>query len=239
MPPFDPCPPGLVRCRLCPRLAAHRQEVARRKRRAYANEDYWGKPVGGFGDPEATVLLLGLAPGAHGSNRTGRMFTGDASGDFLYPALWRLGFASSPQSRRRNDGLALRDLYITAAVRCVPPGNRPTPQEIANCRRWLARDLALPRLRVVVALGRIGHEAFLDHRRAAGVPLVKSRHPFAHGAEHTLPGGPVLLDSYHVSFQNTNTGRLTAPMLDAVLARARALAGLPPVRSSGRGPSSS
>ncbi len=235
---FDPYPPGLRRCRLCPRLVAHREAVARTRRRAYADQEYWGRPVGGFGDPEAPVLLLGLAPGAHGSNRTGRMFTGDASGDFLYPALWRQGFASRPDSRARDDGLELRDLYITAAARCVPPGNRPTGEELRSCRRWLARDLRLPRLRVVVALGRIAHEAFLDHLRDGGRDLVKSRIRFGHGAEHRLDGAPTLLDSYHVSFQNTNTGRLTAAMLDRVLARARRLAGLPAVRSSGRGRSS-
>ncbi len=206
---------------------AHRQQVASRKRRAYATQVYWGKPVPGFGDPAARLLLLGLAPGAHGSNRTGRMFTGDASGDFLYPALHRLGFASQPEARHRADGLTLRDIYITAAVRCVPPGNKPTKQEVDTCRRWLIHDLALPNLRCILALGRIAHEAYLDLLKAEGHTLVKAQLPFAHGAVHQPTAGLVLLDSYHVSFQNTNTGRLTEAMFDAVVIRARELAGLP------------
>jgi uracil-DNA glycosylase family 4 len=221
-------PRALLGCRRCPRLVAHREEVARSKRRAYAGESYWGRPVPGFGDPAARVLLVGLAPGAHGSNRTGRMFTGDASGDFLYPALYRLGFASQPDATNRDDGLRLRDLYITAAIRCVPPGNRPTAGELSRCRSWLARDLALPALQVVLALGRIAHAAYLDLLREQGVPLVKAHRPFAHGAEHRFANAPLLLDSFHVSRQNTNTGRLTCAMFDAILARARILAGLPP-----------
>jgi uracil-DNA glycosylase family 4 len=239
--PFDPAPPELLACRRCPRLVEHREQVARVKRRAYRDEDYWGRPVPGFGDPEGPILILGLAPGAHGANRTGRVFTGDASGDFLFAALHRAGFASQPESTGRDDGLALRDLYITAAARCVPPGNRPTREEVARCRIWLDRDLRLPRLRVVLALGRIAHDAYLDWLLAQGEALVKTRLSFAHGAEHRLPERPLLLDSYHVSFQNTNTGRLTAAMFDAVLARARRLAGLRGpgrVRSSGRGRSS-
>lgn len=227
---LDPAPRALLACRRCPRLVAHREAVARRRRRAFADQEYWGRPVPGFGEPAAPILLLGLAPGAHGSNRTGRMFTGDASGDFLYPALHRAGFASGPRAVARDDGLVLRDLYITAAVRCVPPGNRPTREELDRCRGWLARELALPGRAVVVALGRIAHDAYLDLLRERGAPLVKARHRFAHGAEHRPDGGPVLLDCYHVSRQNTNTGRLTRAMLDAVLARARALAGLPPAR---------
>lgn len=225
----------LLACRLCPRLVAHREAIAARPRRAHAGQPYWGLPVPGCGDPAAPLVLIGLAPGAHGSNRTGRMFTGDASGDFLYPALHRLGFASRPDARGRDDGLALRDVFITAAVRCAPPGNRPAPAELAACRRWLARDLAaLPRARVLLALGRIAHQAVLDLWRAEGAAVIKSAAPFAHGAEHRLPPlpaagtAPLLLDSYHVSRQNTYTGRLTAPMFDAVLARGRALAGLPP-----------
>ncbi len=233
----------LLACRRCRRLVEHRETVARVKRRAYRDQAYWGRPVPAFGDRAARVALVGLAPGAHGSNRTGRMFTGDASGAFLYPALWRLGFASRPVAEARDDGLRLRGLLITAAVRCAPPGNRPAPAELAACRPWLAADLeALPRLRVIVALGRIAHDAVLAWWRGRGAAVVAARLPFAHGAEHRLPGGgPRLLDSYHVSFQNTNTGRLTAAMFDAVLARARALAGLPParprprLRSSGRG----
>jgi len=253
---YDPAPAELLSCRLCPRLAAYREAVARAKRRAYAEQEYWGRPVPGFGDLGARLLIVGLAPGAHGSNRTGRMFTGDAAGNFLHAALHRAGLANRPASVSRDDGLALRGAFITAAVRCVPPGNRPAPGEIANCRRWLARDLSLPRLRVLLALGRIGHEALLDLWVAAGVPLVKARLPFAHGAEHALPplpewrpgmarspgeprrpwvppparttgvraAGVILIDSYHVSFQNTNTGKLTAAMFDAVVARAKALA---------------
>ncbi|WP_456409586.1 uracil-DNA glycosylase [Oceanithermus sp.] len=212
----------LVACRRCPRLAAWREEVGRKKRRAYRDEAYWAKPVPGFGDPAARLLIFGLAPGAHGSNRTGRMFTGDASGDFLYPALWRAGLASRPTSERRGDGLELFGVYITAAVRCVPPGNKPTRAEFATCSTWTARELALlPEVRVYLALGRLAHEALLEHHG-----LVKARFPFAHGAEHALPGGRILLDSYHVSRQNTQTGRLTTAMFDEVLARAKALAEL-------------
>ena len=212
----------LVACRRCERLVAWREEVGRKKRRAYQNEDYWARPVPGFGDPTARLLIFGLAPGAHGSNRTGRMFTGDASGDFLYPALWRAGLASKPHSQRRDDDLVLQGAFITAAVRCAPPGNKPTRAEFAACSSWTARELALlPKLRVCLALGRLAHDALLEHQG-----LVKGRFPFAHGAEHPLPDGRVLIDSYHVSRQNTQTGRLTAAMFDAVLQRAKALAGL-------------
>lgn len=227
----EEAPPALLACRLCPRLAAHREEVAVRKRRAYRDEPYWGRPVPGFGDPEARIALVGLAPGAHGSNRTGRQFTGDGSGAFLFPALHRAGLASRPQSVGRGDGLELRDLWITAAARCVPPGNRPTRQELANCRGWLEHDLArLPRLRVVLALGGIAHDAYLELLRARGARVVKARWPFAHGTLHPLgeahpqADAKPLLDAYHVSQQNTNTGRLTPAMFDAVLARAREVA---------------
>jgi len=225
--PYRPDPPALLRCRRCARLVAHREAVARQKRRAYADQRYWGKPVPGFGDSGARVLLLGLAPGAHGSNRTGRMFTGDASGDFLYPALYRLGFASQPKANDAADGMTLWDMFITAVVRCVPPHNQPQREEIAACRSWLARDAALPNIRCVVALGRIAHEAYLELLRQQGEPIVKSHLPFAHAAEYPCPAGKTLLDSYHVSFQNTNTGRLTGAMFDTVLARARQVAGLP------------
>ncbi len=211
----------IIACSHCLRLVSWREEVGRKKRRAYLHEDYWARPVPGFGDPEARILIFGLAPGAHGSNRTGRMFTGDASGDFLYPALWRAGLASQPRSERPGDGLELRGVYITAAVRCAPPGNKPTREEFAACSRWTARELALlPKVRVYLALGRLAHDALLEHQG-----LVKARFAFAHGAEHTLPGGRVLLDSYHVSRQNTQTGKLTAEMFDEILARAKALAG--------------
>jgi uracil-DNA glycosylase family 4 len=228
MAPFYPA--ALEHCRLCPRLVEHREAVAVgrvMRRRSYAGQPYWGKPVPGFGDPEAKLLLLGLAPGAHGSNRTGRMFTGDASGDFLYPALHRAGLANQPTSSARSDGLALAGVWITAACRCVPPQNKPTREEVASCRRWLEHDLALlPELKLVLALGAIAHDAYLEYVRAQGATLAKRDHPFAHGALHYPPGALPLLDSYHVSLQNTNTGKLTAAMFDALLARAKGLAGL-------------
>lgn len=227
-------PEALLSCRRCPRLVDHREAVAREKRRAYRDHDYWGKPVPGFGDPDARIVLLGLAPGAHGSNRTGRMFTGDASGDFLFPALWRAGLADRPTAVDRGDGMTLRHAWITAVARCVPPGNKPTRQEIGNCRDWLAYDFAhLPRARVVVALGAIAHDGYLELLKARGAEVVKARFAFEHGRVHSLAGLAAsssvlpLLDAYHPSFQNTNTGRLTEAMFDAVLARARDLAGLP------------
>ncbi|ADI14983.1 uracil-DNA glycosylase [Truepera radiovictrix] len=223
--PFDPAPEALLSCTRCPRLVAHREAVARVKRRAYRLEPYWGRPVPGFGDPEARIVLLGLAPGAHGSNRTGRMFTGDGSGAFLYPALWRAGLANQPRAAHRDDGLVLRGVFITAAARCVPPDNKPTREELQSCRGWLARDFAgLPNVKVVVALGRVAHESYLE-LISRGQRLVKARYGFAHGALHTFAGAPPLLDAYHVSLQNTNTGRLTPEMFDAVLARAKELAG--------------
>lgn len=211
----------VVTCRRCPRLVEWRERVGREKRAAYRDWDYWARPVPGFGDPQARLLIFGLAPGAHGSNRTGRPFTGDASGDFLYPALYRAGLANQPLSRHRGDGLELRGVYITAAVRCAPPANKPLPEEIRNCSSWTGLELSLlPQLRVYLALGQIAHDALLAHHG-----LRRAAHPFTHGLEHDL-GGRVLLDSYHVSRQNTNTGRLTAGMFDAVLERAKALAGL-------------
>jgi uracil-DNA glycosylase family 4 len=211
----------LVTCHRCPRLVEWRERVGREKRAAYRGWEYWAKPVPGFGDPDAKILIFGLAPGAHGSNRTGRPFTGDASGDFLYPALYRAGLANQPLSRHRGDGLELYGVYITAAVRCAPPANQPLPEEIRSCSSWTELELSLLRqVRVYLALGRIAHDALLTHHR-----LRKAAYPFAHGLEHDL-GGRVLLSSYHVSRQNTNTGKLTAPMFDAVLERAKALAGL-------------
>ncbi len=213
---------AITACERCPRLVAWREEVGRKKRRAYRDWTYWAKPVPGFGDPGARLLIFGLAPGAHGANRTGRVFTGDASGDFLYAALFRAGLANQPTSTHREDGLRLKGVYITAAVRCVPPKNKPTREEIQNCADWTARELAhLPNLRVYLALGRIAHDALLDR-----FGLKKKDRPFAHGACHRLPGGGVLLDSYHVSRQNTQTGRLTQSMFDEVLAKAKRLAGL-------------
>lgn len=212
---------ALIACRLCPRLVAHREEVARKKRAAYRDLPYWGRPVPGFGDPRAKVLLFGLAPGAHGSNRTGRPFTGDASGAFLYPLLFRAGLSSKPESEPGDD-LRLFGVYLTAAVRCAPPGNRPSREELRACARWTERELALlPEVRVYLALGRIAHEALLEH-----FGLKKARFPFAHGRVHPLPGGRHLLDSYHVSRQNTQTGRLTPEMFLKVLEEAKRLAGL-------------
>ena len=226
-------PPGLEGCRACPRLVEHRERVAERKRAAYATETYWGRPVPGFGDPAARLVLLGLAPGAHGSNRTGRQFTGDASGDVLFPALHRAGLADRPASVRRGDGLRLRGLWITAAARCVPPGNKPTRDELGRCRPWLVEDLGrLPAARVVLALGAVAHDAYLETLRARGARLVKARWRFAHGHTHHLDeafpeaGALALVDGYHPSFQNTNTGVLTEAMLDAVLRDASTLAGL-------------
>jgi uracil-DNA glycosylase family 4 len=215
---------AVIACERCPRLRAHCEQVAREKRRAYRDETYWGKPVPGFGDPHARLVLVGLAPGAHGSNRTGRMFTGDASGDWLYAALHAQGFASRPDSVSRDDGQRLRDCWITAAGRCAPPGNKPAPAELDRCREYLVAELALlKRTRVVLALGRIGHEAWL---RASGwwqrLP-VRDRPRFAHAAEATLPDGIVLLSSFHPSRQNTQTGKLTPAMWRAVFARARRL----------------
>ena len=216
----------MIACERCPRLRAHCEQVAREKRRAYLDQEYWGRPVPGFGDPRARLVIVGLAPGAHGSNRTGRMFTGDASGDWLYAALHRAGFASQPESVSRDDGQRLRDCWITAAGRCAPPGNKPAPAELDHCRPYLAAELRLlTRARVVLALGRIGHEAWL---RASGwwerLPA-RERPRFAHGAEARLADGITLLASFHPSRQNTQTGKLTLAMWRAVFARARQLVG--------------
>ncbi|HXS82447.1 MAG TPA: uracil-DNA glycosylase [Methylomirabilota bacterium] len=213
---------AVIACERCPRLRAHCEQVAHEKRRAYLDQEYWGRPVPGFGDPRARLVIVGLAPGAHGSNRTGRMFTGDASGDWLYAALHRAGFASQAESVSRDDGLRLRDCWITAAGRCAPPGNKPTPAELDRCRPYLAAELRLlTRTRVVLALGRIGHEAWL---RASGwwekLPA-RERPRFAHGAEARLADGITLLASFHPSRQNTQTGKLTPAMWRAVFARAR------------------
>jgi uracil-DNA glycosylase family 4 len=215
-------------CRACPRLVAWREQVGRERRAAFRDEEYWARPVPGFGDPRARVAIVGLAPAAHGANRTGRMFTGDRSGDFLYAGLWRTGFANQPTSVDRHDGLALSGAWITAPVRCAPPANKPTPGERDRCRPFLVRELDLLRdLRVFVPLGQFGYQAL------CGVLGVRPRPPFGHGAELALPDGRAVVCSYHVSQQNTFTGKLTEPMLDAVLARARELAGLPPPRTRG------
>ena len=214
----------LIACRRCPRLVEHCQTIAREKRRAYLEWEYWGRPVPGFGDPNARVLVLGLAPGAHGSNRTGRMFTGDSSGYFFYRVLHQTGFANLGVAARRDDGLKLKDLYITAAVRCAPPQNKPTPQEITNCSDFLDRELALlKRVRIVVPLGRIGFEAYLNHLKRRGLLTSKAPYQFAHGAQYDLPDGRILLASYHPSNQNTQTGKLTEAMFREVFERARRL----------------
>ncbi len=216
-------------CRRCPRLVAWREEVARERRAAFADETYWGRPVPGFGDPAAAVVLLGLAPAAHGANRTGRVFTGDRSGDFLFAALWRTGFADRPASIGRGDGLRLRDAWVTAAVRCAPPGNRPTPAERDACLPWSVAELALlGRVRVILCLGAFAWDAALRLRAAAGLAPLRPRPAFGHGALAIPEAGPALLGCYHPSQQNTFTGRLTPAMLDAVLLSARELAGLEP-----------
>ncbi len=210
----------IVACRACPRLVAWREQVAVERRAAFRDEEYWGRPVPGFGDPSARVVVVGLAPAAHGANRTGRMFTGDRSGEWLYRALWRAGFANQAESTGRDDGLRLTGAWITAPVRCAPPANAPTPAERDACAPFLARELALlTEARVLVALGAFGWRAVCDH-----VGL-RPRPRFAHGAEVALPGSQVLLGCYHVSQQNTFTGRLTEAMLDEVMGRARTLAG--------------
>ena len=208
-------------CRACPRLVEWREEVARTKRAAFRDEEYWGRRVPGFGDPAARIVIVGLAPAAHGANRTGRMFTGDRSGDFLYAGLHRVGLASQPTSVARDDGLTLTDCYITAPVKCAPPANKPTPDERDRCRPFLDRELALlTRMRVVIALGGFG---FGEAARLLGAT---GRPRFAHGAEVPLPDGRTLVGCYHVSQQNTFTGRLTPSMLDDVLRRAVVLADL-------------
>jgi uracil-DNA glycosylase len=212
-------------CRRCPRLVAWREEVARVKRASFASEDYWGRPLPGFGDPMARVLVLGLAPAAHGGNRTGRIFTGDRSGDWLFAALWRAGFANQPTSVTRDDGLTLSDCFVTAAVRCAPPANRPTPQERDTCLPWSERELALlAGVRVVVCLGAFAWDAALRLRAAAGEPVPRPKPRFGHGTE--LPGDRLtLLGCFHPSQQNTFTGKLTQGMMEAVFERARELAG--------------
>jgi uracil-DNA glycosylase len=223
----------VIACTRCPRLVAYREMIAREKRRAYRDHDYWGKPVPGFGDPNARVLVLGLAPGAHGSNRTGRPFTGDASGKFMYPVLYEVGFANQPTAVDRNDGLQLTDLYITAAARCAPPDNKPLPQELANCAPYLEREFAgLNRVRVIVALGRIGFEAYLNHLVRRKTIASKREYEFRHGAEYAMPDGRVLLASYHPSNQNTQTGKLTKEMFQRIFKRARELADESPGRIS-------
>jgi len=213
----------IVGCRRCPRLREHCSRIAEVKRRAYREWDYWGKPVPSFGDPQARLLILGLAPGAHGSNRTGRMFTGDRSGDILYRALYQTGFASQPSSVSRADGLELRGAYITAVAHCAPPGNKPTPEEIRNCRPYLERELdLLTNLRAVVALGRIAFDGYLEVLKGRGAIRSRAQFPFGHNCAYaTAEGQPLLIGSYHPSQQNTSTGKLTERMLVDVFRRAR------------------
>jgi len=213
---------NIVACRKCPRLVRHREEVARSKRRAFREWTYWGKPVPGFGDPRAELLIIGLAPAAHGANRTGRMFTGDRSGDFLYAMLHRAGFASQPISQHRDDGLRLRNAYITAAARCAPPANKPLPEEIANCRAYLEAELDILRPRAVLALGKIAFDAYLKLLCEWDAIPRGARFEFHHGASNALPGKlPQLFAAYHPSQQNTQTGRVTKAMYQSVLRKIR------------------
>lgn len=230
---FDALNTEVIACRKCPRLVAWREEVAINKRKAYQAWDYWGKPVPGFGDHKARLLVVGLAPGAHGSNRTGRQFTGDGSGGFLYPALYRAGFASQPQATSRNDGLILKDMYITAAGRCAPPGNKPTPEELHNCQPYLEKEIEILKPRVIVVLGRIAFEKIVRIYSSKFVNKDQPiKHPkplaFAHGAVFSLNTDslnlePWLLCSYHPSQQNTLTGKLTIEMFDKIWIKAREL----------------
>jgi uracil-DNA glycosylase family 4 len=221
--PFKILDREIIACARCPRLVAYRAEVGRVKRRAYRDWDYWAKPVPGFGDPRARLLLIGLAPGAHGANRTGRMFTGDRSGDFLYKVLHATGFASQPTSISRDDGLKLRDAYISAVARCAPPGNKLALEEIRACRPYLVRELELlDRVQEVVALGRIAFDVYLGILREQGKIARRSAFLFGHNAVHeTGPGQPLLISSYHPSQQNTSTGKLTEAMLREVFEGAR------------------
>ena len=213
----------VVACQRCPRLRRYCEEVARVKRRAYRDWEYWGNPVPGFGDPRAQVLIVGLAPAAHGANRTGRVFTGDRSGDFLYRALHRCGFASQPQARSRDDGLELRNVYIAAAVRCAPPGNKPATEEFRRCRPFLERELdALAGLRVVVGLGKLAFDVYLSILKDRGIIRSRAGFPFGHNVEYRVAAGqPVLVGSYHPSQQNTSTGKLTEQMLQDVFTRVK------------------
>jgi uracil-DNA glycosylase len=215
----------VIACTRCPRLVVYRETVAREKRRAYREWDYWGKPVPGFGDPESRVLVLGLAPGAHGSNRTGRPFTGDASGSFMYPILYEAGFSNQPTAVRRDDGLKLKDLYITAAARCAPPDNKPLPQELANCAPYLEREMdGLKNVRIVVALGKIAFDAYLNFLKRRGLLPSRKDYIFAHGVSYKMRDGKTLLASYHPSNQNTQTGKLTREMFLRIFKEAARLA---------------
>jgi uracil-DNA glycosylase family 4 len=218
---------AIIDCERCPRLRAYCTAIGETRRRAFIDQTYWARPVPGFGDPRARVLILGLAPGAHGANRTGRPFTGDGSGDFMYPVLHDLGFASKPRAIAADDGLKLRHAWIASVVRCAPPGDKPTPTEIRNCAVHLSAEIAaLPKVRVVVCLGKIAWDGYLAHLLHTGVIARRSLYSFRHGAEYMLPNGIFLLASYHPSLRNTNTGRLDTVMFTRVFTRARELAGL-------------
>lgn len=215
----------VIHCTKCPRLVAYREQIGREKRRAYRDHEYWARPVPGFGDCNARVLVLGLAPGAHGSNRTGRPFTGDQSGKFMYPILYKVGFASQPNATDRKDGLKLIDCYITAAARCAPPDNKPLPSELANCAPYLDREFEiLSKLKVVVVLGKIAFDAYLTHLKRLGVITSRVGYVFGHAAEYVTPNGITLLASYHPSNQNTATGKLTPEMFEEVFRRAKRIA---------------
>ncbi len=212
----------IIACRKCPRLVEWRERVAREKVRRYRNEEYWGRPLPAFGEPDASLVIVGLAPAAHGGNRTGRMFTGDSSGDWLFEALHAYGFATQPRSKHRSDDLRLLNCLITAALRCAPPKNKPLPEEMENCRPYLSRELGFgTSLRVVVALGQIGFNSFLKAWQEGGHLLPDPRPRFEHGGEWVLPGGLVLISSYHPSRQNTQTGKLTRSMFHDIFRRAR------------------
>jgi uracil-DNA glycosylase len=230
-PALDALNTRITVCELCPRLREHCRHIGLTRKRAFANEEYWARPVSGFGDPNARLLIVGLAPGAHGSNRTGRPFTGDASGDWLYEALHRFGWANRPVSRSRADDLVLTDCYITAAARCAPPDNRPTREELDRCRPYLEQELKLlPKVRIVLALGRIGWESWLRAASWWDHLGPRARPRFAHAEEAVLPDGTVLISSFHPSRQNTNTGRLTRPMWLAVFERIRTIVTAHPPR---------
>ena len=218
---------NIIHCDQCPRLRAYCTTIGELRRKAYRDQTYWSRPVPGFGDPRARILILGLAPGAHGANRTGRPFTGDGSGFFMYPILYSVGLANQTTALTRDDGLKLRHAYITSVVRCAPPGDKPLPQEVRNCSVHLAAEIAaLPKVKVVVCLGKIAWDGYLAHLLGQGIITRRSAYTFGHAAEYILPNGLHLLGSYHPSLRNTNTGRLNAAMFTQIFVGAKALAGL-------------